>query len=208
MIRQTALQTVRSAFFAVILHTGMAQGQPGVGVPSVPPNLEVPAGHVPYLKSRALGTQNYVCVPNGTGAEWKFLGPQATLFVPIPWMGGEAQFQLGTHFLSANPDEGGVARPTWQSSLDSSAVWGRVVASSTDSQYVDAGAIPWLLVEIVGSRRGPLRGAAMAQTTYIQRVKTAGGIAPKDGCDASTYGQIALVPYETDYVYYQAAGKK
>ncbi|MEP7367466.1 MAG: DUF3455 domain-containing protein, partial [Acidobacteriota bacterium] len=104
---------------------------------SVPAKLEVPAGNVPYLKAQATGTQNYVCLPVILGTPgapvptWKFQGPQATLFIKYPWMQGEAVWQVATHFLSANPDEKGTARPTWQSSFDTSVVWGKAVADST-----------------------------------------------------------------------------
>ena len=46
---------------------------------SLPANLEVPAGNVPFLITRAEGTQNYVCVPSGPSFVWAFFGPQATL---------------------------------------------------------------------------------------------------------------------------------
>ena len=170
----------------------------------MPSNLQVPNGHVAYLKGQAMGTQNYVCVPGANGPAWKFLGPQATLFVSLPWMQNGARWQITTHFLSANPMEEGTPRPTWQSSSDTSSIWGKAIADSTDPNFVAPGSIPWLLVEIVGSQRGPTGGAGLAGTTYIQRLNTAGGVAPATGCDATTYGKVALVPYTTDYYFYQA----
>jgi hypothetical protein len=170
-----------------------------IEAPDVPSGLEVPSGHVAFLEGRAVGTQNYVCLPTTTGVAWKFLGPQATLFFP-----GVPQ-QITTHFLSANPEEAGTARPTWQHSFDSSQVWGRAAASSLDPNFVAPGAIPWLLVEAVGRAAGPLGGGALAQTTYIQRVNTSGGIAPATGCSqAGEIGSVALVPYTTDYFFFRA----
>lgn len=171
--------------------------------PVVPANLQVPEGHVLFLKAHASGTQNYVCVPGANGPAWKFLGPQATLFVPVLWLQGEAGLQLTTHYLSANPMEAGTARPTWQSSSDSSTVWGKAAADSTDPRFVAAGAIPWLLVEITGAQRGPMGGGMLSNASYIQRVNTNGGVAPATGCDTATYGQVVLVPYTTDYYFYQ-----
>jgi hypothetical protein len=53
---------------------------------------------------------------------------------------------------------------------------------------------------------GPLRGNALASTTFIQRVNTAGGLAPSSGCsDPARIGTQALVPYTTDYFFYRAA---
>src|SRR5262245_36288449 len=135
-----------------------ALGQMGpldLKVPPVPQNLQVPAGNTAYLKGNAIGTQNYMCLPGPDGPAWKFLGPQATLFVQIPWLKSNGLRQIATHFLSANPNEGGTARPTWQAAADGSAVWGRAIADSTDPQYVAEGAIPWLLVQIVGADSGP-----------------------------------------------------
>ena len=172
--------------------------------PATPANLQVPAGHVPFLKGEATGTQNYVCVPGASGPAWKFVGPRATLFVRTPWVRGEALFQVSTHFLSTNPGDN-TARPTWMSSFDSSMVWGKAIADTADPAYVAPGAIPWLLVQAAGVQPGPMGGTALSQTTYIQRVKTAGGVAPAAGCDELNYGKQVLVPYTTDYYFYRAA---
>jgi hypothetical protein len=181
----------------------------GIGVssaaaqPAVPANLEVPAGHSVFLVGHAIGTQNYICLPSDKAvAAWRFLAPQATLFVPATTGVGP---QITTHFLSANPLEGGLARPTWQDSEDTSRVWGRAAASSTDPAYVDANAIPWLLVQRVGGSAGQSGAAGLAATTYIQRVNTSGGVAPADGCGKNRdIGALALVPYTTDYYFYRA----
>jgi hypothetical protein len=195
--------------FALQSHVAMGQtGHTDVKTPPVPANLQVPAGNAVYLKTHAIGTQNYVCLPGPTGPVWRFVGPQATLFISFPWIQGEPRWQVATHFLSPNPSERGMARPTWQGSFDTSAVWGMAIAESTDPQFVAPGAIPWLLVQIVGSQRGLTGGSALTQTTFIQRVNTSGGVAPSGDCDEAAYGRIALVPYTTDYIFYQAHGRK
>lgn len=179
---------------------------PAIAQPSVPHTLRVPAGNEPFLVGYAVGTQNYICLPTPTGVAWRFVGPQATLFAPGS---SGAQEQVTTHFLSANPVEGGAARPTWQHSGDTSQVWGRAAAASSDPNYVEPGAIPWLLVEIVGAALGPTGGATLTPTTYIHRVNTSGGVAPSSGCsDASHVGALALVPYTTDYVFYQSIRRR
>jgi len=172
-----------------------------VTVPTVPANLQVPAGNELFLAASASGTQNYVCLPgkNKNDVAWRFLGPQATLFT-----GGGADQQVTTHFLSVNPVEVTVARPTWQHSLDTSRVWGKVRSSSTDPNYVAPGSIPWLLLEAGGTQAGPDGGGIMTQTTFIQRVNTSGGVAPSTGCSADEHiGAVALVPYTTDYFFYR-----
>ena len=177
---------------AVVTSAAVASAQ---SAPAVPANLQVPSGS-PYLIAAAEGTQNYVCTVTTSGFAWTFFGPQATLF------GGATQ--VATHFLSPNPDEGGTPRATWQHSVDTSAVWAAAIASSTDPAYVTPGAIPWLLLRVVGDEPGPLADAALAGTLYIQRVNTAGGAAPAAGCKtANDIGRKALVPYTTDYVFYR-----
>ena len=102
-----------------------ANGQT-ITAPNVPANLRVPSGHTAFLKGTAVGTQNYICLPSGSALAWKFLAPQATVFLTFRWFGGDASQQILTHFLSPNPQEAGTpARATWQSSVDTSAVWGR-----------------------------------------------------------------------------------
>jgi Protein of unknown function (DUF3455) len=169
--------------------------------PPVPPALEVPAGNRPFLLGHAVGTQNYVCLPSGSGAAWVFFAPQATLF-------DDRDRQITTHFLSPNPDEGGTARATWQHSRDTSSVWALAVASSSDPAFVEPGAIPWLLLRVVGAEPGPARGNndRLTGTTFIHRVLTSGGVAPTTGCvQATDVGMRVLVPYTADYVFYEAA---
>lgn len=188
--------------FVLASHASAQIGTP-VTVPPTPQNLTVPSGHVAYLKTSAAGTQNYVCLPGPDGPAWTFQGPQATVFVVFPWFGGEARQQLLTHFLSANPEEDGRSRPTWHHSIDSSTIWGKAAADSSDPVFVKPGAIPWLLVEIVGRQRGPMGGATLERTTFIHRLNTDGGVKPITGCDIATYGSIKFVPYTTDYYFYR-----
>ncbi len=185
--------------FAGALTAGLLQPAAAEITPSlVPADLEVPAGHEPVLVGHAAGTQNYVCLRSGPGFAWAFFGPQATLF-------DDDENQLITHFLSPNPDEGGTPRATWQHSGDTSSVWATAIASSSDPAFVAPGAIPWLLLEVVGAEDGPTGGASLSETTFIQRLYTAGGIAPASGCSRSAdVGKKALVPYTTDYYFYEA----
>jgi hypothetical protein len=194
-----------TAVFVFALGASSAAAQPGpprIDVPPVPMNLEVEAGHEAFLAGYAVGTQNYVCLPAGNTVAWRFLGPQATLFRTTS---GDPRQQLTTHFLSVNPEEM-FARPTWQHSIDSSRVWGRVKASSKDANFVAPGAIDWLLLEAAGEAAGPIGGGVLTQTTFIHRVNTSGGTAPATGCsDANHVGTLVLVPYSTDYFFYRAA---
>jgi hypothetical protein len=171
--------------------------------PPLPPDLQpVPAGNKVFLKGAAIGTQNYICLPSGPGFAWTFFGPQATLFK-------DDDKQIITHFLSPNPDERGTARATWQHSRDTSTVWAMQIDFSSDPDFVELDAIPWLLLKVVGTEPGPTGGDRLTKTTFIQRLNTSGGIAPSSGCVLSTdVGQKALVPYEADYFFYKAVNHK
>jgi hypothetical protein len=190
----------RTVGLALVLHAAAAATAAAGPADAPVPPLLVPAGVTPFLRTHAVGTQNYVCVETGSGLAWRFVGPQATLFVRVAGFGQ----QLTTHFLSPNPDEAGVARATWQGSFDSSRVWARASQIVDDPAIVGAGNIPWLLLERVGSRRGPTGGRLLSQATHIQRIHTVGGVAPSTGCSQSTdAGALALVPYSTDYVFFR-----
>jgi hypothetical protein len=46
--------------------------------PPVPGGLQAAAGSTAFFEGHAVGTQNYICLPSGTGFMWTFFGPQAT----------------------------------------------------------------------------------------------------------------------------------
>jgi hypothetical protein len=174
--------------------------QPGhaarVTPPAVPSNVQAPAGHKAFLEGHAVGTQNYICLPSAAGFAWSLFGPQATLF-------DDKDKQVITHFLSPNPLESGTPRATWQDSKDTSAVWALAIASSSDPLFVAPGAVPWLLLQVVGVQDGP-KGDKLSKTTFIQRLNTSGGVAPATGCAVSTdVGRREFVPYTADYFFYK-----
>jgi hypothetical protein len=182
---------------ALMIAAPQAARPPVIVPPPVPVDLEVPAGNTAFLVGHAYGTQNYVCVPSGATFKWTLFGPQATLFDD----NGNQQI---THFLSANPIEAGTLRATWQHSGDTSIAWAGAIATYPYPDYVAPGAIPWLKLQVVGAQYGPTQGHKMTDTTFIQRVNTAGGIAPATGCSAlADVGNKVFVPYAADYVFYR-----
>lgn len=200
------LQLMMVTVVSIALESPMALGQPGfANATKVPPDLQVPAGNTLFLKAEASGTQNYICLPTGSGFAWTFTGPQATLYLTFKWFPEDVSQQIATHFLSPNPEEDNLARATWQHSLDTSRVWAKLAKPPfTDPNYVAPGAIPWLLLEKAGTQRGPTGGSILAQTTYIQRLNTSGGVMPATGCsEVSNVGTTAMVPYTADYLFYQ-----
>jgi hypothetical protein len=181
--------------------------------PATPAAITLPAGNSGFLAGHAVGTQGYVCLPTGSGVSWTVNAarPEATLFTNIF---GDA-VQILTHFLSPDTNPNGFApnplpfgNPTWQSSFDSSKVWGQTLHSilaGSDPSCPNAGAIPCLLLQAIGSQRGPTGGKTMTKTTYIQRLNTNGGSAPGSGCALPTdVGKQTLVPYSADYYFFRA----
>jgi hypothetical protein len=178
-----------------------AAGADDVTPPPVPADLEVEAGNRPFLVGHGVGTQNYVCVPSGSGFTWTLFTPQAALFT------GDGD-QLTTHFFSPSPLEGGAIRVTWQHSRDTSTVWAQLIHHpSFDPAFVAPGAVPWLLLQRTKVQEGPGGGDKLTATTFIQRLNTAGGVAPATGCASpADVGAKVFVPYEADYFFYRRSG--
>jgi hypothetical protein len=182
-------------FAAAIADAEPAQAP--VVAPPVPANLQVPKGNVAFRVGHAGGTQNYVCLPSDGGPKFVLITPQAVLF-------DDANRQVATHYFSPNPFEADAIRVTWQDSLDSSRVWGQVMQSSTDSDFVARDTIPWLLLQRVGALAGPDGEGSLADATFVQRVNTAGGVAPQENCQSDAdVGKQAFVPYSADYFFYR-----
>jgi hypothetical protein len=154
--------------------------------PEVPEALAVPAGHELALVANAEGAQVYVCQAgaNGAAPAWTLERPDALLF-------GKRGRVIGHHY------EG----PTWEG-LDKSSVVGKRIAA------YDAGptTIPWLLLEASNNDGDGI----MSKVTYIQRLDTEDGLAPKSGCDSEHLGAHVRSEYTATYYFYAAAnsGKK
>jgi hypothetical protein len=198
MVRRVASFTNHWVAFLCVAALGCAvPASAAAAEPALPARL-VPEDATPYLRTHALGTQNYICLATGSGLAWRFVAPEATLFVPLF---GFPQ-QVTTHFFSPNPEEGNLTRATWQASFDSSRVWARATQVVDDVATIGAGNIPWLLLQRAGSSRGPTGGSLLSQASFVQRIHTSGGVAPATGCSQSTdVGALALVPYSAEYVF-------
>jgi Protein of unknown function (DUF3455) len=200
--RRRILLIARVAALAVAFTVALSRpvyADRAIEPPPVPDDLVVPEGNKVFLVGHAVGTQNYICPPSG----WRLFGPQATLF-------NDDDKQLITHFLSPNPDESGMARATWQDSRDTSTVWAVRIAESSDPDFVAVGAIPWFLLEVVGTEPGPTGGERLTRTTFIQRLNTSGGIVPPPSrCDdPADIGITEFVSYEADYFFHKAVKSK
>jgi hypothetical protein len=150
--------------------------------PSVPAAIAVPPGNVVYLVGHAQGAQIYRCQPATGGYAWTLVAPAAVL-----------------RDASGNLIIWHYAGPSWRA-LDGSTVTAVRVASANAPV---PNAIPWLLLKVSSATPGP-NGGTLAQTTYIQRINTTGGVAPATGCDAAHVGATTAVPYTADYYFYRA----
>jgi len=197
----TALAVAFTVAVSAVAHAGH------VTPPAVPAGIEVTEGRA-FLEGHGVGTQNYICLPcpnpttpaascpDASGFAWLLFTPEATLF-------DDHGKQLTAHFFSPNPDEDGTIRATWQDSRDSSTVWGGKAIASSDPDFVAQHAIPWLKLPMAGVQAGPGGGDTLTLTTFIQRVNTAGGVAPSSGCSQlSDVGAKAFKPYTADYFFY------
>ena len=149
---------------------------------SLPAVVQVPAGNKVAMETVGVGELTYQCNPKKDMAgqfEWVFVGPDAKL-------NDRSGKQVGKYY---GPPA------TWES-MDGSKITGTQLAVAPSS----AGNIPLQLV-----KANPAMGSgAMTGVTYIQRVATAGGVAPATVCDAGNAGSKQIVRYQSDYIFYKA----
>jgi hypothetical protein len=192
--------------FGAITHASAQTVTP----PTTPTQITPEAGNSAFLVGHAVGSQGYTCLPTNTGGtSWTVNPPrpEATLFTDLFGQ----PLEIITHFASINenPNQNGANPPsvsgnaTWQSSFDSSRVWakatGSIPAGTDQASCPNNGAIPCLLLQSIGNKKGPAGGRLLANVTFVQRLNTNGGAAPTSAC---TVGQTQLVPYTADYYFY------
>jgi Protein of unknown function (DUF3455) len=150
--------------------------------PVVPDAIKAGAGEKLAFVRHARGVQIYRCdAAEGAAMRWVFVAPEAQLFE-----NSGAATVLGTHG----------AGPFWQAN-DGSRTVGKVAARADAPQ--PAADIPWLLLSTTASGSP----GQMAAVSSIQRIRTAGGVAPAAGCAAAAdAGKTARVPYTSDYVFF------
>lgn len=164
-----------------ILAVAVSLAFSGAAFAQNPDAIKVPAGHKSVLTLVGAGDLSYECKEKADAKgtyEWTFAGPNAQLI-------DKDKKVVGKYY----------AGPTWEHS-DGSKITGKQLAVSPGP----AGAIPLQLVQTT-----PATGkGAMEGVTYIQRMNTKGGVAPKDKpCTMKEVGQKTTVGYSADYVFYK-----
>jgi hypothetical protein len=144
--------------------------------PTVPDEIKVGDANKVFLVGHAVGVQIYTC----NGSTWSSAVPRANLY-------GDNGTLIITHFRG----------PTWQAT-DGSQAAGTVV----NKVNLDRTAIDWVLLSTT-TTPGP-DGDRLVDTTFIQRIHTAGGLTPAAAdCNAATAGTVVEVPYTADYVFWK-----
>lgn len=147
---------------------------------ALPEPVRVPAGEMQKMWTVGSGEITYECRDKKDAAgqyEWAFAGPVATL----KDASGKA---VGKYY----------GPPTTWEAMDGSKVGGKQVAVAPNQP----GSISLQLVKAepaVGS-------GAMQGVTYIQRLKTMGGVAPVAPCAMANKGEKKQVTYQAEYVFY------
>ena len=178
------MNTLKTDTKAHRLCLGAALLMLGLGHPASAQPLPVPltvGNSIVLLKAQASGVQIYTCKTNpsvGNAPQtyaWVFQAPEADL-------SGSDGGKLGRHY----------AGPTWEAA-DGSKVVGALLASVSSP-----GNIPWLLL----AAKSTTGKGTFSKVTYVERVFTAGGVAPQSDADAAHVGTQVRVPYTATYIFY------
>lgn len=169
-------------FLTSAIATLQAQSSPqNEPAPDVPDAIQAPAGLEVVVYAHATGSQIYTCQSSPDGKfSWTLKAPDAELH-------DRKDKVIGQHF----------AGPAWKLK-DGSEVTGKA-AAHVDS--LDPDSIPWLLVNVVSHTGNGL----LSKVTTIQRVRTHGGKAPAEGCDAAHLNTETKSAYTADYYFYAPA---
>lgn len=160
------------AFSLAMLIAGCANA------PQVPEALRPEANQKLALIAHARGEQIYECREKSDQAgayDWAFVAPQAGLF------DGNGK-QIGKHY----------AGPSWEAS-DGSKIVGKVKQAAAAPS---GGSIAWLLLDA----KSVGKDGAFSRISSVQRVATAGGVAPPNGCPLAGYR--VEIPYTADYYFF------
>jgi hypothetical protein len=145
--------------------------------------LRASADEEPAFVLSARGTNLFQCKARGDAPDayaWYFVAPEATLY--------EGARVAGSHRAVGQ----------FESDGDRTSVFGVIRAT----QPGGADNLPWVAMRAV-----PTGDSGMfAGVTTIQRVNTAGGVAPAEGCTAANAGNEARVNFTADYYFYKRRG--
>lgn len=150
--------------------------------PALPGDIRVPAGHQAVLEARGIGELQYECQATSR-APWQYA-----------WLPRDRSIEL---------------RDTSNSSITlarSARSWVHRDGSELavrEFVEVDNGS-PNLPLQRARVEPSTLSGA-LHNISYIQRIRTVGGVPSTRNCSAAELGMRVSVPYEADYVFWRQA---
>jgi hypothetical protein len=146
---------------------------------TLPQAILVPSGHKVVLETTASGLLNYECRPTATGPYgWVLMSPQASL---LDRTGKDVVAYSGPP-------------ATWKH-IDGSSVVGNQISIAPNGEYN----LPLQL-----SRAEPSKGyGALQDISFIQRIKTKGGVEKAKVCSAANSGEKLTVSYQADYIFWR-----
>ncbi len=153
--------------------------QPDAGPEAkAPAELRPPAGNHIVIILGGSGEQVYQCSSTDGSFHWVAKGPQARLY------NGNDKL-MGKHYPG----------PTWEYE-DGSRVVGEVVAQSP---ALVPNSVPQLLLRAKSSSDTGM----FAHISYVQRLRSAGGVAPLEPCNAAAEGVVRSSLYSAQYVFFR-----
>ena len=190
----TARAYGRSALSMLAMVTGTAVMMAACSSVKPPPKMfdqdmlaemiRVPAGNEVVLETTAVGVLNYECranVPTAGMIGWTLASPKADLLD-----------RTGKTVVSYS------GPPATFAHVDGSSVVGTQLAIAP---VIGATNLPMQL-----SKGAPGSGAGMLQdVSYIQRIKTKGGLDFSKPCTQTEIGDKMTLPYQADYIFWKAA---
>ncbi len=147
---------------------------------TLPMAIGVPPGHKVVLETTATGLLNYECraTPPGPFA-WVLVSPQANL---LDRTGKDVVAYSGP--------------PAKWTHIDGSSIVGTQIAVASNGEYN----LPMQL-----ARAEPSMGmGALQNVSFIQRIKTKGGVEKTKTCSISNSGEKVTLPYQADYIFWSA----
>ena len=156
------------------------------GLDTIPKILKVPRGNRLKKFGYATGVQIYQVQRSITDPNvfsWVNIAPAATLYNAPDFTD-----QFAIHY----------AGPTWEFTKGPN-TGTKVVATKLQAVTETPTAISWLLLKAVDSLSSPDN-----KITYVQRLYTAGGLAPTRGANKKHLGELDSIPYTAIYFFYVA----
>jgi len=151
---------------------------------NIPDSLAVPEGNKLFLQTFARGVQIYEIQRSAADPNtlvWVNIAPLATLYTKPDFV---------------NPIIHHFAGPSWQF-LKGPFKDEKVVAKKVQGITPDPTAIQWLLLKADSTLSTPGN-----PVTFVQRICTVGGLAPRTIPEGAQLGQLDSIPYKASYLFY------